>query len=1577
MARVSRKLIVLGMVLALATVIALGVYFLLRREVDPTPYVAEGQQLMADGKYTEALLPLGRAHRIAGGQRHDVLAMIGECYLKMRPEPDYGKAAAYYRRAKQVATPDAPERVGYIVALRDLFSSRGAMSDALVEAEELTQLLPDDDEHWRELAWVCASSAVREPAAGQKEALFARAFKACGTAVAKGPANLDNYLLKQKLIVFMNDPDALEQAEAVINEAIEKADRKADAQVALGDLYRGRAEGVVAQPAERTRWLTAAAKAYNDALATDADNLAALSGLGQVAIYQEDFAQAETHFRQVLAKSPDEDRGYSYLARLLRARGELDEALKTVREAFAKCKPLEELTERQEIGYRFENLSIAATILVTQGKNEEAEQYVEQMKQLAPSNPTVFHLRGKIAFRQQDRTLAFEMFRKAVQMQEVEVRRAGSDVARQRAQSREGEYRFSLGAIYSVLNLPGKAVEEFDRALVLLERGNPLLRIQIRRERARTYLSLREYQKSESEAREVLKDFPKDFSTLHVLSRALLLQDKTAEALPVAQACIEVAPERYEGYLALALIHNRGEQVAAAEKSLLDGLAKASTKLPLYEVLISMYKQNDSLKDKLPGLVDRAMNDDGLTDSDKLIIQFRSAVTEQDRLKLLEDALAQDPENTVKLTNLARMLIQMDERDKALEYLRKAYGIALKADDMPQVRRLWDIVWVLLITSEDPEEARDWIGRLPAEMTRERRIAEGLLELISAVSLPAAEAEGSSLQGINQAKIDHADKAIQAFQRLLAELEGPPDVRLLRALARAHFLKGRLVTRERTREFTEAVKYHTQIISLVPQETQSRIDLATIYMSLSEPDRALGQVNEILGREPNNIEALNIKAEALRETGEHARALEVRSGIRTLKPENVANLMRMGLLYEFINDSDSALEVYRQAAEAAPESANVVLRLARTLYWKGQETRQEADALIETLATTIETNADKAENDAAKRAGKAAALLLRAQHYKETQRYDQAVALVQQAIAAGPANRGAVLFASGLMTEVNQYEQASQVCEDFLKTSPDDVAVTMQLCDVLMVAGTKLDRAEQLLTDVVLKADPASIRGRTILARVWAKMAVVARVGGDPDRAGALSAKAVRTLDEVLRDSPNFGEAILSRADLDYQQGNKRQAITVLGRIRRNDPVYGRAMQRRAQISVELGEQAQARSDLLNLLKADPRDIRGRIGLSELYIRANMLTDAEQVLKDGFRYMPDHPTLVEALITVLLRRQQLNEAITLADRLIELQPDNPNAWRSWYAAMKAVGKKQEALQKVQSAYQQHQDEAGFLFLIVDIYNAEELFDQSIALLRPALDKHPDGAALYLKLVDTMLAKLAKDKGGAAAGPEDVKPMETILGAGLQKTDNHWALRFKMAELCERTDRWPDAESWIRKVCDARPEFAMAWVRLGVSLLKQKRIDEAMAAFTKGVELDPTQFVAWNNMAWIAATVKKDLVAAKGYIGKARNLSPDHPDLLDTDGWVTYLSGDYQGAIELLERSLAKRPVPSTRYHLGMAYKGKLTRLSRSVDKIKAAKQAIEHLKTYLGGTPDEPEATEAQGALKELETTLKELENGS
>ena len=93
-------------------------------------------------------------------------------------------------------------------------------------------------------------------------------------------------------------------------------------------------------------------------------------------------------------------------------------------------------------------------------------------------------------------------------------------------------------------------------------------------------------------------------------------------------------------------------------------------------------------------------------------------------------------------------------------------------------------------------------------------------------------------------------------------------------------------------------------------------------------------------------------------------------------------------------------------------------------------------------------------------------------------------------------------------------------------------------------------------------------------------------------------------------------------------------------------------------------------------------------------------------------------------------------------------------------------------------------------------------------------------------------------------------------------------------------------------------------------------------FDRTVDRDGMQYAAMNNMAWILADKKKEPAKALPWSDQALKIAPWHPSLLDTNGWIHYLLGDYRVAIDTLEESIRAGDSGIARYHLGLAYREK-------------------------------------------------------
>jgi tetratricopeptide (TPR) repeat protein len=60
-------------------------------------------------------------------------------------------------------------------------------------------------------------------------------------------------------------------------------------------------------------------------------------------------------------------------------------------------------------------------------------------------------------------------------------------------------------------------------------------------------------------------------------------------------------------------------------------------------------------------------------------------------------------------------------------------------------------------------------------------------------------------------------------------------------------------------------------------------------------------------------------------------------------------------------------------------------------------------------------------------------------------------------------------------------------------------------------------------------------------------------------------------------------------------------------------------------------------------------------------------------------------------------------------------------------------------------------------------------------------------------------------------------------------------------------QWPEAEAAFRRALQVNPNSAVAYSKLGVALVHQRRLEEAEQAFTRAVTIDPGYAPAWSNL----------------------------------------------------------------------------------------------------------------------------------
>lgn len=165
-------------------------------------------------------------------------------------------------------------------------------------------------------------------------------------------------------------------------------------------------------------------------------------------------------------------------------------------------------------------------------------------------------------------------------------------------------------------------------------------------------------------------------------------------------------------------------------------------------------------------------------------------------------------------------------------------------------------------------------------------------------------------------------------------------------------------------------------------------------------------------------------------------------------------------------------------------------------------------------------------------------------------------------------------------------------------------------------------------------------------------------------------------------------------------------------------------------------------------------------------------------------------------------------------------------------------------------------------------------------------------------------RLARDH--LAENPESFDALVTLGDLHRNREDYSEALDYYEAAIALRGDILP--EDWFLLFTRA-----IAYERLG-------RWAEAEADFLKVLEFRPNEPDVLNYLGYSWIDLGINLEEGRKMIERAVEQRPDSGFIVDSLGWAEYLTGDYEAAVESLERAVFLEPGdPTLNDHLGDAY----------------------------------------------------------
>jgi tetratricopeptide (TPR) repeat protein len=458
--------------------------------------------------------------------------------------------------------------------------------------------------------------------------------------------------------------------------------------------------------------------------------------------------------------------------------------------------------------------------------------------------------------------------------------------------------------------------------------------------------------------------------------------------------------------------------------------------------------------------------------------------------------------------------------------------------------------------------------------------------------------------------------------------------------------------------------------------------------------------------------------------------------------------------------------------------------------------------------------------------------------------------------------------------------------------------------------------------------------------------------------------RAIDVLKDAIKARPKESGPYLQLAFIYAKYLRKtEQAVKYANEAITLDPLNFEAYQRLYEIEAAAGAPQKALLALDRAATAKSDDASFWIRLGKLYATIVFKSDGEpkpEALKrvNGFferavAKAGEDAVALKEVADYYAASQQIQEAIPLYLRVLELQPDDLNAREKLATGFvlthqrdKAIAMLEEIIRKQPAKYQSYEllaqmfDEAGrALERANQSDQAKTQFAKAASNYEQSLLLNPTRANTYLRLAELLIIPL-KDSERATRILSEARqrfpgvPEFSYFLAIAQREAKHAQQAVGTFE-----EALNEAQLSNDEVLNARFYFDY-----GVAADQAGLYDKAADLFRKSISLDPANSAeAYNYVAFMWADHNMHLDEAEQMVGEALQFDANNGAYLDTLGWIHYRKGKFDDALgELLraEQNLTK-PDAIVFEHIGDAY-AKLNRIP----------QALEFWQKAIALTPD-------------------------
>lgn len=447
--------------------------------------------------------------------------------------------------------------------------------------------------------------------------------------------------------------------------------------------------------------------------------------------------------------------------------------------------------------------------------------------------------------------------------------------------------------------------------------------------------------------------------------------------------------------------------------------------------------------------------------------------------------------------------------------------------------------------------------------------------------------------------------------------------------------------------------------------------------------------------------------------------------------------------------------------------------------------------------------------------------------------------------------------------------------------------------------------------------------------------------------------RAIDVLKDAIKASPKESGPYLQLAVI-YAKYLKKsdQALKYANQANALDPKNIEAYQRLFEIQLASGDPGKAAAVLDRAKKVETDDANFWTRLGRLYASTVFKTGAKakpedirrvnEIFKKAAILAKDDAAVLKDVGDYYAASQQIQDAIPLYLKVLELQPDDANAREKLAAGFVVTNQRPKAIEMLQEIITQHPEKYQSYDLLAQLLDddaralqranqadrAKEAWKKAAENYEQSLLINPAHGTTCLRLAEILIGPLKEPERAvkvlteARARFPEAPEFSYFLGLALREAKRPKEALIKFEEARH------EAEGTTSEMLNAR-----FYYDYGAAAEQAGLYDKAADLLRESIALDPANSAeTCNYLGYMWTEHDMHLDEAAEMINRALQLDPNNGAYLDSLGWLDYKRGKFDDALNELLRAAQNltRDDPVVFEHIGDTY-AKLSRAPQALD----------------------------------------------